>query len=116
MLGYRVQARRVDSHGAIAAAKTALIHIDTDPAGRADAFNPAELMLASVAAWMIKGIERVAPSVAERATPSVSYGSIMHLILSQPRLGHIDIRAPGRCRKHGRNRQNIHAHVRHAAT
>ena len=29
--------------------------------GRADAFNPAELFLASVAACMIKGIERVTP-------------------------------------------------------
>src|SRR3546814_4150125 len=30
-------------------------------AGRADAFNPAELFLAAIAACMIKGIERVAP-------------------------------------------------------
>lgn len=30
-------------------------------AGRADAFNPAELLLAALAACMIKGIERVAP-------------------------------------------------------
>ena len=29
--------------------------------GRADAFNPAELLLAAVAACMIKGIERIAP-------------------------------------------------------
>ena len=60
MLGYKVEARRVETHEAIAAAKTAPIHLDTH-AGRADAFNPAELMLAFVAACMIKGIERVAP-------------------------------------------------------
>jgi uncharacterized OsmC-like protein len=30
-------------------------------AGRRDAFNPAELLLAATAACMIKGIERVAP-------------------------------------------------------
>jgi uncharacterized OsmC-like protein len=29
--------------------------------GRADAFNPAELLLAAIAACMIKGIERIAP-------------------------------------------------------
>ncbi|MGF7159878.1 putative OsmC-like protein [Rhodoligotrophos appendicifer] len=61
MLEYRIEARRVDAHGAIATVKNAQIELDTDPAGRADAFNPAELLLASVAACMIKGIERVAP-------------------------------------------------------
>lgn len=35
--------------------------LDTDVNGRLDAFNPAELLLASVAACMIKGIERVSP-------------------------------------------------------
>lgn len=61
LLEYRVEARRVDAHGAVAIVKNAQIELDTDPAGRADAFNPAELLLASVAACMIKGIERVAP-------------------------------------------------------
>jgi uncharacterized OsmC-like protein len=61
MLEYRVEARRVDAHGSVAMTKAAQIGLDTDPAGRADAFNPAELLLASVAACMIKGIERVAP-------------------------------------------------------
>jgi uncharacterized OsmC-like protein len=32
-------------------------------AGRSDAFNPAELLLAALAACMIKGIERVAPII-----------------------------------------------------
>jgi uncharacterized OsmC-like protein len=41
--------------------KAAELLADTDPAGRADAFNPAELLLASVAACMMKGIERVTP-------------------------------------------------------
>ncbi len=35
--------------------------MDTDPKGRSDAFNPAELLLAAVAACMLKGIERVLP-------------------------------------------------------
>jgi uncharacterized OsmC-like protein len=37
------------------------VTLDTDVKGRPDAFNPAELLLASVAACMIKGIERVSP-------------------------------------------------------
>lgn len=62
-LAYRVAARRLNSHGAVASAKSAQITLDTDLAGRADAFNPAELLLAAVAACMIKGIERVTPMI-----------------------------------------------------
>jgi uncharacterized OsmC-like protein len=61
MLEYTVTARRVDAHGSLAATKSAEIVLDTDVSGRADAFNPAELFLASIAACMIKGIERVSP-------------------------------------------------------
>ena len=38
-----------------------MIVLDTAIAGRLDAFNPAELLLASLAACMIKGVERVTP-------------------------------------------------------
>ncbi len=62
-LEYRVAARRIDRHGAVATAKSAEIVLDTDLAGRLDAFNPAELLLAAVAACMIKGIERVTPMI-----------------------------------------------------
>jgi uncharacterized OsmC-like protein len=61
MLEYKVEAHRVDARGAVAMTKAAQIGLDTDPGGRPDAFNPAELLLASVAACLIKGIERVAP-------------------------------------------------------
>jgi uncharacterized OsmC-like protein len=61
MLEYTVTARRVDAHGSLAVTKSAEIVLDTDVSGRADAFNPAELFLASIAACMIKGIERVSP-------------------------------------------------------
>ena len=61
MLNYSVEARRVDAHGSLASTKAAEIVLDTDLAGRPDAFNPAELLLAAVAACMIKGIERVTP-------------------------------------------------------
>ena len=61
MLNYSVEARRVDAHGSLASTKAAEIVLDTDLAGRPDAFNPAELLLAAVAACMITGIERVTP-------------------------------------------------------
>ena len=62
-LEYSVDASRVDAHGSIAKCKGAEIVLDTDLAGRADAFNPAELLLAALAACMLKGIERVAPMI-----------------------------------------------------
>ena len=60
-LEYAVTAHRVDAHGSLAKCKEAEIALDTDLAGRPDAFNPAELLLAALAACMMKGIERVAP-------------------------------------------------------
>ncbi|MES2197670.1 MAG: OsmC family protein [Pseudomonadota bacterium] len=63
MLEYRVGARRIDSHGSVASTKEAEIILDTDVGGRPDAFNPAELFLAAIAACMIKGIERVTPMI-----------------------------------------------------
>jgi uncharacterized OsmC-like protein len=61
LLHYDVSARRIDAHGSAAVCKDAEILLDTDVAGRRDAFNPAELLLAALAACMIKGIERVVP-------------------------------------------------------
>lgn len=63
MLEYRAEARRVDAHGGVATTKQAEIVLDTDLAGRPDAFNPAELLLAAVAACMLKGIERATPMI-----------------------------------------------------
>ena len=63
MLEYRVTARRIDAHGSEASTKQASLTLDTDMQGRVDAFNPAELFLASIAACMIKGIERAAPMI-----------------------------------------------------
>lgn len=63
MLEYRVSARRLDAHGSEASTKDATLTLDTDVNGRPDAFNPAELFLAAIAACMIKGIERVAPMI-----------------------------------------------------
>lgn len=61
MLEYTVRASRTDSHGSEARCKDAVLLLDTDVNGRVDAFNPAELFLASIAACMIKGIERATP-------------------------------------------------------
>jgi len=61
MLQYQVSAKRIDQHGSVASTKAAEIVLDTDVNGRPDAFNPAELFLAAIAACMIKGIERATP-------------------------------------------------------
>lgn len=58
---FNVTTRRTDAHGSCSHCKEAEILLDTDMAGRVDAFNPAELLLASLSACMIKGIERVTP-------------------------------------------------------
>ena len=60
-LNFHVSARRIDAHGSVARCKQADVLLDTDLAGRVDAFNPAELLLAAVSACMIKSIERVTP-------------------------------------------------------
>lgn len=60
-LTFKVRANRIDSHGSEASCKSAVITLDTDMAGRTDAFNPAELLLAALSACIIKGIERVTP-------------------------------------------------------
>jgi uncharacterized OsmC-like protein len=61
MLEYDVVAKRTGAHESLARCKGAEVRLDTDVNGRKDAFNPAELFLAAIAACMIKGIERVAP-------------------------------------------------------
>jgi uncharacterized OsmC-like protein len=58
---YSVHARRIDAHGSLAVAKEAEITLDTDLDGRRDAMNPVELLLAALAACMLKGIARVTP-------------------------------------------------------
>lgn len=60
-LSYEITAQRVDTHGSVVRCKNAELVIDTDLGGRDDALNPAELLLAALAACMLKGIERVAP-------------------------------------------------------
>ncbi len=58
---YSIEAKRIDSTLSVASAKQTSVHLDTDVRGRQDAFNPVELLLAALAACIIKGIERVCP-------------------------------------------------------
>jgi uncharacterized OsmC-like protein len=60
-LTFHVTAERIDAHGSLARCKQAQVALDTDLGGNFAAFNPAELLLAALAACMIKGIERVTP-------------------------------------------------------
>jgi len=61
MLEYRIDANRLGDKGSVAVVRDAMVELDTTLAGRADAFNPVELLLASLAACMLKGVERAAP-------------------------------------------------------
>ena len=63
MLEYDIKATRMDAHGSVAHCKQAEIALDTDLQDRVDAFNPAELLLAAVAACILKNMERVAPMI-----------------------------------------------------
>lgn len=61
MVEYTLSATRRDSSGSLAVVRDANVELDTSLAGRADALNPVELLLAALAACMIKGVERSAP-------------------------------------------------------
>ncbi|MDZ7754751.1 MAG: OsmC family protein [Gammaproteobacteria bacterium] len=63
MLEYEITATRTDAHGSMVHCKDAELVIDTDLKGRADALNPAELLLAAVAACILKNMERIAPMI-----------------------------------------------------
>lgn len=63
MLTFQVQADRIDQTGSQLVAKSTTLTLDTSIAGRPDALNPVELLLASQAACFIKGIERLAPNL-----------------------------------------------------
>ena len=63
MLSFSLQAKRNNSSGSLVTAKSVELTIDTSLAGRPDALNPVELLLASQAACFIKGIERLAPTL-----------------------------------------------------
>jgi len=62
-LEYEIKATRVNAHASVVRCKEAEIVCDTDVQGRVDAFNPAELLLAAVAACILKNMGRIAPVI-----------------------------------------------------
>jgi uncharacterized OsmC-like protein len=63
MMTFEIQADRLDSSGSRVFTRQAELVIATGMTVRADALNPVELLLAALAACMIKGIERVAETL-----------------------------------------------------
>ena len=61
MLEHHAATRRIDRRGGEASAKDARLVIGTERAGRNDAFNLAELLLASLSACILKGTVQVIP-------------------------------------------------------
>ncbi len=78
MMTFEVTANRVDAAGSVVRAKQTELVIDTGMAGRPDALNPVELLLAALSACIIKGIERVA------GTLGIEYDSV-HVALTAHR-------------------------------
>lgn len=62
-MDYAVTARRLDDTGSLAMAHGAEVALGTDLAGRPGAMNPVELLLSALAACMIKGVERISPTL-----------------------------------------------------
>jgi uncharacterized OsmC-like protein len=60
---FNLNAHRLNEHGSSVKSKQTELIIDTSVVGRQDALNPVELLLAALAACMLKGIERLAPTI-----------------------------------------------------
>ncbi|MDP3194101.1 OsmC family protein [Tabrizicola sp.] len=60
---YELSARRLDATVSLATSHGAEVRLATDMDGRKDALNPVELLLSALAACMIKGAERVLPTL-----------------------------------------------------
>ena len=62
MLEYNLNVERIDAHGSVARTDTTELMLDTDmETGRDDALSPPELLLASLGACMVRGIQRALP-------------------------------------------------------
>jgi uncharacterized OsmC-like protein len=60
-LHYRVHASRLAPHVGMARAKQAQVFFDVSPDQSDDLLNPAEMLLSSLAACMLKNVERLSP-------------------------------------------------------
>lgn len=63
MLTFSLEANRTNAEGSLVHSKQTELTLDTSMAGRLDALNPVELLLAALSACIIKGIERVSPTL-----------------------------------------------------
>jgi uncharacterized OsmC-like protein len=63
MMTFNLNAHRLNENGSLVKSKQTELVIDTSVTGRQDAFNPVELLLSALAACMLKGIERLAPTL-----------------------------------------------------
>lgn len=61
---FHVERKRCNAHQSVAICKQASIELDTDLAGHPGAFNPAELLLATLSACMVKKYGTVFNTVA----------------------------------------------------
>ncbi len=60
---YDVIATSRTGEDSLAVTKQSSVVLDTEMAGRVDAFNPAELLLAAVGACMLKSMNRIIPMI-----------------------------------------------------
>lgn len=86
---FQVSAHRADASGSTVRSKQAEMTIDTSIAGRMDALNPVELLLASLSACIIKGIERVAGTLGIEYE-SVDVSLTAHRPVNEARIDDID--------------------------
>jgi uncharacterized OsmC-like protein len=63
MMTFNLNASRLNANGSLVKSKQTELEIDTSVGGRQDALNPVELLLAALAASMLKGVERLAPTI-----------------------------------------------------
>ena len=89
MMTFQVSAHRTDASSSKVHSKQAEITIDTSIAGRLDALNPVELLLASLSACIVKGIERVADTLGIEYE-SVDVSLTAHRPVDEARIEDID--------------------------
>jgi uncharacterized OsmC-like protein len=115
MLSYAISARRDNARGSHAAVREASLVLDTSLAGRVDAFNPVELLLAALAACMIKGVERVAPML-DFSFAGVQVELVAHRQDAPPLLTAIDYVLTIETSESDRRLELLHTNVRKYGT
>lgn len=115
MQEYEISATRLDAHGSVVQCKQAELVIDTDLKGRADALNPAELLLAAVAACILKNMERIAPVIQFRYS-AVTVKVRGERQESPPRMARIDYEIVIETDENERKLELMHENIRKYGT